>query len=175
LWAVDAPATMLIDGRIGSRWSLPPVTATTGDRVLAFSSADGLLVGQGVVSAEGEFVLEAVQPAAFNNTPVRLELQKGRVRYQLLQAGNAAMLAFRGGLLPRRLTLGVHIGAVTALLPETPAAKGPSRVSANDTSPCDPATMDVNHDGVCDAADLAILALYAAGVTRTAPAPSPLP
>ncbi len=164
---------MLIDGRIGSRWSLPPVTATTGDRVLAFSSADGLLVGQGVVSAEGEFVLEAVQPAAFNNTAVRLELQKGRVRYQLLQAGSVAMFTFRGGILPQRLTLGLNIGAVTALLPEAPAAKGPGRVSANDASPCDVATMDVNQDGVCDAADLAILARFAAGVTRTAPAPRP--
>lgn len=175
LWAIDAPAAMLIDGRIGMRLALPPVFATSGDRVLAFAAQDGRLVGQGIVGLDGDFVVEAVQPATFNDTLLRLELQKGRVRYQLLQDGRTASLVFRGGLLPRRLTLGLRIGEVTALLPEAPPAAGPSRASANDVQQCDMATMDVNDDGLCDAADLAILALYGAGVTRSAPAARPLP
>lgn len=173
--AVEPPAAMLIDGTIGSRWSLPPVVAASGDRVLAFSTTDGQLVGQGLVAGDGEFVVEAVQTAALNNTLVRLEMQKGRVRYQLLQDGQQAAFVFRGGILPRRLTLGLRIGAVTALLPDTPATTGPMRASATDVVRCDPATMDVNRDGVCDAADLAILSLYGAGVTRSAPTPAAAP
>jgi hypothetical protein len=166
---------MLIDGSIGRRFSLPPVAADKGDRVLAFSAADGQLVGQGLVADGGEFVVEAISVSGFNNAPVRLELQKGRLRYALMQEGVPAILAFRGGLLPRRLTLGLRIGNVTAMLPDVAATNGPTRANANDSALCDPETMDVNGDGACDGEDLAILSLYGAGVTRSAPVRRSLP
>lgn len=169
VWAGDnLPASMLIDGKIDFRLSLPPVFPHQGDIVVAFSQQDGQLLGQGAVTnGDGHYVVELLLNSSFNQTAVSLEIQKGRTRYRLLDKGRPLEFVFQGGVLPRRLSLNPKIGEVSAILPDIPPLEGATRTSQNPSTTCDLASMDVNQDGLCNDDDLAILGLFGGGVTRT--------
>jgi len=165
--APDLPALMLLSGPIAPAEGLFGRAPGEQDRVLAFSVADGQLVGAGVL-AGGEYVLVLSRTVSFNGNLVVLELQQGRRRFALLRAdGSPAALRFAGRTLPERITLALRLGPQTAELAEAEAADPQAqRLALRPDLPCSP-EADVNHDGVCDAADLRILRLYGGGVTRT--------
>jgi hypothetical protein len=165
--APDTPALMMLTGTIAPAEGLFGRTTGAQDRVLAFSVADGQLVGAGVVSS-GDYALVLNRTVSFNGMLVVLELQQGRKRFALLRAdGSPAALRFAGRILPERTTLPLRLGQQTAELAEAEAADPKAqRLSLRTDLPCS-VEADVNHDGVCDAADLRILRLYGGGVTRT--------
>jgi hypothetical protein len=166
----DLPALMLLEGAIAPAEGLVALAPGKQDRVLAFSVADGQLVGSGPVS-DGHYVLVLSRTASFNGNPVVLELQQGRKRFALLHAegnpGSPALLRFAGRTLPERTLLPLRVGRQTAELTAAQAGDPQAqRLSLRADLPCS-AEADVNHDGVCDEADLRILRLYGGGVTRT--------
>jgi MFS family permease len=165
--APDMPALMLLIGEIAPGEGVATTAVREQDRVLAFSVADGQLVGVGVLSGPS-YAISLIRTASFNGMPVVLELQQGRKRFALLRAdGSPAMLRFAGRTLPERTILPLKVGALTAELAAAEAADPQAqRLSLRADLPCTP-EADVNHDGVCDAADLRILRLYGGGVTRT--------
>ena len=167
--AAELPATMMLYGGIEPGSGIHTISAATGDQVLAFSAADGMLVGSGPYA--GGFVLMLVRTASFNGTPVVFELMQGLHRYQLLQNGKPAWLRFEGKLLPDRFYFPLQVGAKSAdLLPEDAANPKAQRLSQHPDIPCTPA-LDVNADGRCDEADWGILGLYGGGVTRSVARP----
>lgn len=166
----DLPALMLLEGAIAPAEGFVALAPGKQDRVLAFSVADGQLVGSGPVS-DGHYVLVLSRTASFNGNPVVLELQQGRKRFALLHAegnpGSPALLRFAGRTLPERTLLPLRMGRQTAELTAAQAGDPQAqRLSLRADLPCS-AEADVNHDGVCDEADLRILRLYGGGVTRT--------
>lgn len=168
--APDLPALMLLEGAIVPAEAPPAVVPTSRDRVLAFSVATGELVGTGPVS-DAHYVLLLSRTASFNGTPVVLEFQQGRKRYALIREdgspGSPALLRFLGRTLPERTSLPLRVGQQTAELAASEAADPQAqRLSLRTDLPCS-AEADVNHDGVCDEADLRILRLYSGGATRT--------
>ena len=164
----DTPAMMILIGRIAA--GVGPDSAPPGgeDQVLAFSSADGQLVGGGAVSSGGkDYVAILTRTASFNGTPVVLELQQGRSRFQLLQDGVPVWLPFRGRLLPERTMLDLRVGAKTAELSAEQAANPQAqRLSQHPDVPCTP-ELDVNGDGKCDEMDWGIVSLYGGGIIRS--------
>lgn len=167
--AQELPALMLLVGEIAPGEGLPSIGPRAHDRVLAFSVADGQLVGIGAVSGpDGAYVASLGRTASFNGLPVVLELQQGRRRFALLRRdGSPLSLSFLGRTLPERTQLSLRVGPQTAELAEAEAADPQAqRLSLRADLPC-LSEADVNHDGVCDEADLRILRLYGGGVTRT--------
>jgi hypothetical protein len=158
---------MLLTGSISPADQLFAVSPGGKDRILAFSVADGQLVGAGPVAA-GDYSLAMVRTVSFNGMTVVLELQQGRKRFALLRTdGRPATLPFAGRTLPERTLLPLRVGPQTAELTAAEAAEPQAqRLSLRADLPCS-AEADVNHDGVCDAEDLRILRLYGGGVTRT--------
>jgi hypothetical protein len=163
--APDMPALMLLVGAISPADGRGALDA--GGRVLAFSVADGQLVGVGTL-AGGDYAIVLSRTASFNGMPVVMELQQGRRRFALLGTnGSPMLLRFAGRTLPERTMLPLRVGQQTAELAEAEAADPQAqRLSLRADLPCS-AEADVNHDGVCDAADLQILRLYGGGVSRT--------
>ncbi len=166
----DVPALMLLEGSITPSEGLLSRAPSEHDQVLAFSVADGQLVGVGPVS-DAHYFLVLSRTASFNGSPVVLELQQGRKRFALLRADgkpdSPALLRFSGRTLPERTVLPLQVGRQTAELTAAEAADSQAqRLSLRADLPCS-AEADVNHDGVCDEADLRILRLYGGGVTRT--------
>ena len=166
----DIPALMLLEGSITLSEGLLSRAPGEHDQVLAFSVADGQLVGVGPVS-DAHYFLVLSRTASFNGSPVVLELQQGRKRFALLRADgkpdSPALLRFSGRTLPERTVLPLQVGRQTAELTAAEAADSQAqRLSLRADLPCS-AEADVNHDGVCDEADLRILRLYGGGVTRT--------
>ena len=113
----EMPAVMLVNGTISAGAGMNPTAPQAGDQVLAFSAVDGQLVGSGPVSAAGDYMSILVRTVSFNGTPVVLELQHGRQRFQLLRDGAPAWLRFHGRTLPERTPpLILQVGAKTAEL-----------------------------------------------------------
>lgn len=171
-WAApDLPAMMLLAGPIEPANTLGSRAPGGQDRVLAFSPADGRLLGAGAV-ADGQYVLIVNRTVSFNGMPLVLELQQGRRRFALLhaagaQAGAPAVLRFLGRTLPERTELPLKVGQQTAELSAHEMAEPQAQqLSLRTDLPCTP-EADVNHDGVCDEADMRILRLYGGGVSRT--------
>lgn len=163
----DMPALMLLQGELAPGDGLSATTPAAPDRVLAFSVADGQLLGAGGVAGRS-YAISLGRTVSFNGMPVVLEFQQGRKRFALLRPdGSPALLRFAGRTLPERTILHLRIGPQTAELAESEAADPQAqRLSLRADLPCS-AEADVNRDGVCDAADLRILRLYGGGVTRT--------
>ncbi len=160
---------MILTGRIAP--GAGPDSAAPGggdDQVLAFSSVDGQLVGSGPVSSGGGgYAAILMRTASFNGTPVVLELQQGRRRFQLLQNGVPVWLPFRGRLLPERTVLDLRVGTKTAELSAEQAANPQAqRLSQHPDIPCTP-ELDVNGDGKCDEIDWEIVSLYGGGIMRS--------
>lgn len=167
LAAPDMPALMILVGYIAPGGGVNTTAPAQGDAVLAFSTADGQLVGSGPVMAGGEYAAILMRTASFNGTAVALELQQGRKRFQLLNEGGAAWLVFRGRILPERTVLALRIGGMTAELSAAQAANPQAqRLSQHPEVPCS-AELDVNGDGQCDALDWEIVGLYGGGVMRS--------
>jgi hypothetical protein len=162
------PSMMILTGRIVP--GADPDSSEPGgnDQVLAFSSVDGQLVGGGAVSSSGDgYSAILMRSASFNGTPVVLELQQGRRRFQLLQDGMPVWLPFRGRLLPERTVLDLRVGSKTAELTAAQAANPQAqRLSQHPDVPCTP-ELDVNGDGKCDELDWAIVSLFGGGIIRS--------
>lgn len=162
----DVPVIMLLTGHIAAGTGMNTTAPRAEDQVLAFSAVDGQLVGSGPVSAAGEFMSILARTASFNGTPVVLELQQGRRRFQLLRDGAPVWLRFHGRTLPERSPpLLLQAGIMTAELLSDATAQA-QRLSKRPDIPCTP-EMDVNGDGKCDDLDWAVLKLFGGGVTRS--------
>lgn len=164
----DMPAMMILTGRVAPG-AMPDSAAPGGDdQVLAFSSVDGQLVGSGPVSPNGGWYMTVLtRTSSFNGTPVVLELQQGRRRFQLLQNGMPVWLPFKGRLLPERTVLDLRVGVKTSELSAAQAANPQAqRLSQHPDIPCTP-ELDVNEDGKCDEADWDIVGLYGGGILRS--------
>ncbi|MDP2783337.1 MAG: hypothetical protein Q8O38_01895 [Sulfurimicrobium sp.] len=162
----EVPAVMLVSGRISAGVGVNTTTPRADDQVLAFSAVDGHLVGSGPVSAAGDYMSILARTASFNGTPVVLELQQGRRRFQLLRDGAPVWLRFQGRTLPERSPpLILQVGVMTAELLADSSAQA-QRLSKRPDIPCTP-EMDVNGDGHCDDLDWSVLKLFGGGVTRS--------
>lgn len=163
----EPPALMVLSGSLAGGPDAPGVTPMAGDAILAFSVADGRMVGQGV-AGRGSYQAIVTRTASFNGSLVVFELQQGKRRYALLQPNGAiAAIRFQGKTLPDRTPLDLVLGGKTAELSDDERANpGAQRLSQRTDLPCD-ASADVNGDGVCDEADFRILRLYGGGVSRT--------
>jgi len=168
--APELPAVMLLTGRIAAAAGPGAVAPRPGDQVLAFSAADGQLVGSGPVSTDGDYVAVLTRTASFNGTPLVLELQQGARRFELLRAGAAlgqASLAFRGRTLPERTLLELRVGAQSAELAAHELAQPQAqRLSRRPELACT-RELDADGDGRCDERDWEILRLYGGGVSRS--------
>jgi len=165
--APDMPAMMILTGSIDAGAGGDSATPARDDQVLVFSSVDGQLLGNGPVSASGGYAAILTRTASFNGTPVVLELQQGRRRFQLLQDGVPVWLKFHGRLLPDRTVLNLRVGVKTAELSAEQAANPQAqRLSQHPDVPCTP-ELDVNADGRCDEADWGIVSLYGGGIMRS--------
>ena len=164
----DMPAMMILTGHIVPGADRNSAAPGGEDQVLAFSSVDGQLVGSGPVSSGGEgYAAILTHTASFNGTPVVLELQQGRRRFQLLQNGVPVWLPFKGRLLPERTVLDLRVGTKTAELSAEQAANPQAqRLSQHPDIPCTP-ELDVNGDGKCDEMDWEIVSLYGGGIMRS--------
>lgn len=159
---------MILTGRIAPGTDTDSAPPGGNDQVLAFSSADGQLVGSGPVSSGGEsYTAILLRTASFNGTPVVLELQQGRYRFQLLRHDMPVWLPFSGRLLPERTVLDLRVGTKTAKLSAEQAANPQAqRLSQHPDVPCTP-ELDVNGDGKCDELDWGIVSLYGGGIMRS--------
>lgn len=158
---------MILTGNIEAGVGSDSATPARDDQVLAFSSVDGQLVGSGPVAASGGYAAVLTRTASFNGTPVVLELQQGRRRFQLLQSGVPVWMKFQGRMLPDRTVLNLRVGVKTAELSAEQAANPQAqRLSQHPDVPCTP-ELDVNEDGRCDEADWAIVSLYGGGIMRS--------
>lgn len=165
----DMPAVMLLVGQIKSGEAIGSTAPRQNDQVLAFNAGDGTLVGSGPVYGSGQDYATVIgRTAAFNGTPVVLELMQGRARYQLLIVGQAAAwFPFRGHTFPERTLFNLQVGVKTAdLLADEALNPQAQRLSKRPDVPCD-AGGDVNGDGQCDEADWAVLGLFGGGVARS--------
>lgn len=163
--APPAPATVIYAGEIGGNIFL---SAQDGDQVLVFSLIDGRPVGSGPVGRGGSYQVIVSLTSSFEDTPLIFELQQRRKRYALLDGnGRIAVVRFAGRLLPERSRVDWRLGQQTAELSANEAANlQAQRLVRHADLPCD-VQADINEDGRCDAADLALLQLYAGGITRT--------
>ena len=165
--APDMPSLMFLTGHIAPGAGPDSAAPGNDNQLLAFSSVDGQLIGSGPVSSGGGYAAILMRTASFNGTPVILELQQGRRRFQLLQDGVPVGLKFRGRLLPERTELNLRVGVKTAELSAEQAMNPQAqRLSQHPDVPCTP-ELDVNEDGKCDEADWEIVSLYGGGILRS--------
>ena len=164
----DMPAMMILTGHIAAGAGPDAAAPGSDDQVLVFSSVDGQLVGSGPVSQnEAHYMAVLMRTSSFNGTPVVLELQQGRRRFQLLQNGVPVWLPFKGRLLPERTVLDLRVGSKTAELSPAQAANPQAqRLSQHPDVPCT-SEVDVNGDGKCDESDWEIVGLYGGGIMRS--------
>lgn len=176
-WSVDTPATMLITGTVEGKGG---VVATIGDRLLVVNRDHGGLEATGkVLSRQGLFSIQINKTSAFNGTKLTLQFEKDGSRYDLLEGEEPADFAFRGGLIPTRvsatLSVGRRIGDAIGDPGSPTSPNGGSDGSTDDgrdatdngggsnQSDSQGGRFDLNNDGAIDQLDIDVVKGVVAG------------